>query len=1483
MVGPINSAVASALFGRGGATATEPLGVGADILTALVRARAGVDADAKTASADPKAPLAPVWTPGISPRTPALLQRALDGKSFFDTQAKLYSDLGASGDYRRLFALYTGLSSMQALAERAGEEGVSSADKAQATRQFSRGMSELQKFFATERFEDVRFAQGDRVDAAQTSLALQTKSEDYTTGLIHRGSLADVVRGLAANARFDVVATPPGGSERRVAIDLAEMGSIPRSLGSVISFVNSRLSAAGAASRLEAVDQTPKTSTINIGGRAITSRYTGPKQYALQLDVRAGERVALEPVAATPAFYAVGATNGGARLIKLSDVDGAAGQPVRLARPAATADPIGPNVASGWLGPGAPYSAAPAGAYTHRSNALLSAGDNNFEAALRAPGEAVLKLAFADGRVLSLSTAWRADDVETWRQRSGESGDRAIADDLAERLTQMLHEQGVAAGVEVWEDNGELGFSVMTGDLVTVSGLAISGRNVSFTRTDPPGMVGGLRDGVFARRYAAPAVAGSSDLFEGMQTFLISTTNATHSINIDGGTDGVDGATLLLRLNQELVKRGVAASASFHDNGGALELRLDGLHDLSSFGATINDVNHAGVLAAPSAWASGGLPAASAGQPFGDALRFYAIAGGPPLLTHTGALDIAVVVATATGNKTINVAVSALERANDPDPSPGTWSAAFQARLDVALNTAGVYVSAADGALGNWSVAEGAGQRLVSVSINGAPQTLQASTPALGFGGAFSVERSFTSASASTGVSDDVAALVGDQNVSITFDTIWGARTVSAALSGGDPRTLESAALRLNEALAAQGYDLGVEAQVLSGGGAGLRIISGASHSIRSVSGVNLGGQARAVTLDPIDSASRADDPVGAARVAERASRGAAATETISAQSTLTAPSANAAGWFPGRAFDVSVGAGAKVATARAVATGSDGAVYVLADLNGDSATSPIRGSRDVALFKYDSVGKLVFSEMLGAAQSASGFALAVSSDGKVAIAGAIEGALTGADAARGGTDSFVTLLDASGKEVWTQRRAANANDEARAVAFAPDGSVIVAGKTESALGGAIAMGGADAYVRGFSATGAELFTRQFGTGSDDAATALLVRANGGGALEIFTGGVENQRGIVRRFTYASGVGLSAATSRDIGYFHTGAINAIAADGASLYVGGEVGAERLDLGVAARAAISGKEGFVARLDAGLASAALDRASYLGSAQDDAVRSIALVAGAVYAAGVSGGVIAGQASAKTQSAFLTRLDANGEAAWTRTFNSAGGAFALNGLAVDAVGASPLDVLGLPRGVVAANEPGVLTSRSALRAGDEFRVGGEGKRLTTIQIGANDTLASLVGSINRALGSSGRAEIVRENGAERLKVSAREGQAVRIEAGRPGANALDALGLTPGIVAVNTTARGSLRTFGLGLAASDLKLESKADIAKTNAELSAAISLVRQAYDLLLYPNAKEQTPAEKALEARRQNVGAAPEYLTAQLANYQAALARLRGG
>ncbi|MGZ3299072.1 MAG: hypothetical protein ACXU8O_08660 [Asticcacaulis sp.] len=71
----------------------------------------------------------------------------------------------------------------------------------------------------------------------------------------------------------------------------------------------------------------------------------------------------------------------------------------------------------------------------------------------------------------------------------------------------------------------------------------------------------------------------------------------------------------------------------------------------------------------------------------------------------------------------------------------------------------------------------------------------------------------------------------------------------------------------------------------------------------------------------------------------------------------------------------------------RASAAGPDGSLYVLADVNATTSGQTIKGTQDVALMKYDSAGKLVYIRTLGTSDTASASSIAVSSDGKVAIA----------------------------------------------------------------------------------------------------------------------------------------------------------------------------------------------------------------------------------------------------------------------------------------------------------------------------------------------------------------------------------------------------------------------------------------------------------------------------------------------------------------
>ena len=146
----------------------------------------------------------------------------------------------------------------------------------------------------------------------------------------------------------------------------------------------------------------------------------------------------------------------------------------------------------------------------------------------------------------------------------------------------------------------------------------------------------------------------------------------------------------------------------------------------------------------------------------------------------------------------------------------------------------------------------------------------------------------------------------------------------------------------------------------------------------------------------------------------------------------------------------------------------------MLADVTRPTGGQAIKGDQDVALLKYDSAGKLIYTRTLGAAgrpPRASGWRSRRTARWR--SAGSVTGALTAPSTARSipaprarsrtNTDSFVTLYDANGDEVWTERRGARLDDQASQVAFGADGTVYVAGQAQGQMPG---PGAADRRLR---------------------------------------------------------------------------------------------------------------------------------------------------------------------------------------------------------------------------------------------------------------------------------------------------------------------------------------------------------------------------------------------------------------------------------
>jgi hypothetical protein len=563
--------------------------------------------------------------------------------------------------------------------------------------------------------------------------------------------------------------------------------------------------------------------------------------------------------------------------------------------------------------------------------------------------------------------------------------------------------------------------------------------------------------------------------------------------------------------------------------------------------------------------------------------------------------------------------------------------------------------------------------------------------------------------------------------------------------------------------------------------------------------------------------------------------------------------------------------------TIRQTVAGPDGSLYALAEVTDAVDGQAIKGDKDVALIKYDSQGNVLFTRTLGAVTSASGFSLAVAADGRVAVAGSVTGALdkgdAGADAAK--SDSFVTVFDAAGEELWTQRRTARENDEATAVAFGDDGTVYVAGRAKTTSAGSY-----DNYLEGYAWNGldgedsliSKKFTQSFGTTADDSVSGIAIEGS-----RIVLAGVENGKAVLRGFdVQADGTALASGV-RDLGSLQ-GSIAGVSLKNGEVILAGTTANAALSAGTVTTAHGGGKDAFVARLDASLGAAGTDRLTYLGGDGEGTATAMTVVDGKVWLTGTAKGAMPGTTAVGDQDGYLIRLDAaTGAQEWTRRFTSTDRTAAPAAIAFSTGGASVLDRLGLPSGELQVSDSKTLTANSAVRAGDQFLVRtAEGGRAEVVTIAADDTLQSLALKIQRAAGFMVKVSVVKDGDFDKLEVKAMNDRStIELTAGPASKAALEALGLSEGVVRnvlTGSAAKTAEKTYGLDLDP-DLSLSSETASKAALANLQAALGVIRT-----VYRDLKEAAEPKSAVPT-----GPAPAYLTAQIANYTAALNRLTGG
>jgi hypothetical protein len=728
--------------------------------------------------------------------------------------------------------------------------------------------------------------------------------------------------------------------------------------------------------------------------------------------------------------------------------------------------------------------------------------------------------------------------------------------------------------------------------------------------------------------------------------------------------------------------------------------------------------------------------------------------------------------------------------------------------------------------------------------------------------------------------STPVDAFQGEVKFNITVKTSAGTKTIAIDLTemGSDARTMKSVVAHINGKLEAAGVQTRVsreilpqEPKVIKSGDKTVTLPAGPDKWALSVRGVST----ETVSFVPVASSDAVYVVQGVGKSGGH--------NVLKFQ--------EGAGNTTGESFAVNGQIGKSglpegVETVRASAVGPDGSMWIVADVSAGTANQPIKGQGDVVLMKLDSAGQVVLSRALGAASTASGYAISVGADGRVAVAGSVIGALEPgvSGAAANLADSFVTVFDAKGVEQWTQRRGAKAADEATAVSFGADGRVYVAGRSQSSMPGAAASGGWDGYVQAFSETqlhslapikGVATGVNQFGTAGDDSVQAMTVDGD-----KLYTAGIENGRMVVRRFQLDATGSPTLLSSRDLGHAGGGEISGLSVVNGQVLLAGATRNGALDIGQVNTAHAGGTDAFVAVIDADLTASANDRLTYHGGAGDDSAADVKIVDGKVWLTGVADRPIGAKAT-DPSSGYLARIDpTSGAVEWKQTWTGTDGQAAPTTLAVAKGGASVLDKLGLPQGEIPQSDSKKLVDVTSLRTGDRFYITSPTGRSTAVTIDAKETLQTLARKIETASGRSLKVTVktdrdyttgmdgdtkVTAGGVQRLSIAFTDGRdGAVLRAGEAGRDALTGLGLMPGYIGPKSD---DLKTFGLNLTNS-LNLRDAEAVKTANDKLGAALVILRGAYRALSPDSNKPKITGE------------APPYLKAQLANYQAALARL---
>src|ERR1700722_17740167 len=238
----------------------------------------------------------PPWNNPIS-KSNAQTAKILSTTNFVSTtnvplSAGASSNSKLEQDNQKLFSVYNTVGSLNYLAQLAQSSTETSGQLVGLNTRFQQGLSQLQQYLSSTSFNNYNVQPATPSSSVTSTAEVPLSNNSYNTQqLVSNANLNNPVPGLSASSSFTIGVTK-GGATTNVAIDLSQVQG-PLTLGNIVSYINSQLSADGFSTRFQKT-QTGGTPTDNSAAT-----------YGLQIIPGANENISLS-AASTPALWLVG-------------------------------------------------------------------------------------------------------------------------------------------------------------------------------------------------------------------------------------------------------------------------------------------------------------------------------------------------------------------------------------------------------------------------------------------------------------------------------------------------------------------------------------------------------------------------------------------------------------------------------------------------------------------------------------------------------------------------------------------------------------------------------------------------------------------------------------------------------------------------------------------------------------------------------------------------------------------------------------------------------------------------------------------------------------------------------------------------------------------------------------------------------------------------------------------------------------------------